>query len=309
MNLNARRAARYFCSRILAICLVLSTFVACKPDGYINTVKHNGEKHVNTCETFTEAVNKLVQNNNEATRLRVSEYDNSDFSYFYLEPGQFEVKGDSLYFRLARDLEYPQYLAKGVAVHVNASYEAVENLKSLEGDDGGELGTLVVDPVYYSANRKPFFLYKFPLNGKNIEGKQIMLSFAIAKYDKKGNIKQFYCESDATPIGVARPACCTANPWQATQLQSVIEAPELEVNQSQFVWDGFSGTIDVQFQESSAKLTDDNDFSAEIIQTYVDKYRGAEYAIKDLDLEGYASPGGRETYNQKLSQRRADALK
>ncbi|MEM7370359.1 MAG: OmpA family protein [Bacteroidota bacterium] len=290
----------------LALGVVLSVLASCKPDGFINKVKYRGEKYVNTCETFTNEVNRLVQNNNDASKLQVSEYDNSDFDYFYLEPGQFEIVGDTLMFRLDQDLAYAHYLDKGVAVHVNASYQSPENLAA---GQGGDLGTLIITRDYYIQNYKPFFLYKIPLAGKQVEGKQISLSFAIAQYDKNGKLKKYFCETDATPIGTAQPACCNAANWQSTLLQSVIAVPPISADQEDFVYKGFTGTIDVMFQESSSALKDDSTFSVDIIQTHIEKYKGKAYNVNYLDLTGYASPGGKEAYNQKLSQRRADALK
>lgn len=295
--------------QLFYLLLVVVLLSACKPEGFINKVKYNGEKYINTCETFTADINKLIQNNTQSNILKVSEYDNSDFTYYYLEQGQYEIKDDTLYFRLVQDLEYAQYLDKGVAVHVNASYKAVEAIKDLESSKEGSLGTLVVDRKYYVFNRKPFFLYKFGLDGKSLEGKQLMLSFAIAKYDKNGNIKQYYCQTDEQPIGTAFPACCTANPWQQVSLQSVVDIPEVKVNDETYRYEGFTGTIDVLFNESSAKLSDDTSFSALVIQAFVEKYKNLGYRIGAVDLEGYASPGGKEKYNLKLSQKRADALK
>lgn len=295
--------------QFLAIGVALSVLASCKPDGFINKVKYRGEKYVNTCETFTNEVNRLVSSNTEASKLQVSEYDNSDFDYFYLEPGQFEIVGDTLMFRLDQDLKYAHYLDKGVAVHVNASYQAPATLQGLNADMGGDLGTLIITRDYYIQNYKPFFLYKIPLNGKQIEGKQISLSFAIAQYDKNGNLKKYFCETDATPIGTATPACCNAANWQNTLLQSVIAVPPISAEQEDFVYKGFTGTIDVMFEESSSSLEDDSSFSVDIIQTHIVKYKDKSYDVNYLDLTGYASPGGKEAYNHKLSQRRADALK
>ncbi len=290
---------------LLAI-LVLSS---CKPEGFINKVKYNGETFVNTCESFTADVNKLIAANSNAAKLSIAEYDNTDFTYFYLEPGQLEVKGDTLYCRLASDLDYPRYLDKGVAVHVNASYQASAQLKSMETDVEGSLGTLMVDRAYYIANRKPFFLYKFPLGGKTVEGKQIMLSFAIAKYKNSGDLKNYFCETQATPIGTATPSCCTAQRWEPAGPQSVVATPALNVTAETFRYQGFTGTIDVMFMEGSADLDDDSSFSTVLITSFVKKYKDLGYKITRIDLSGFASPGGTVKLNQGLSQERADALK
>lgn len=290
---------------VLAALLLTS----CRPEGFINKVKYRGETFINTCETFTEDINSLIASNSAPLELNVSEYDNTDFTYFYLEPGQMEVKGDTLYFRLDNDLEYEQYLDKGVAVHVIASYKAAEGLATMESNASGDLGTLIVDREYFVANRKPFFLYKFPLADQEIAGKQVMLSFAIAKYRKNGELKQYFCETNEQPLGTAMPSCCVASRWEGTSLQSVVSAPDLELDPKAFRYEGFTGTIDVMFEESSADLSDDSAFSTMLITSFVNKYRDLGYKITRIDLTGWASPGGRLDYNEDLSQRRADALK
>lgn len=280
----------------------------CNPEGFINKVKYRGEKYINTCETFTADINKLIQNNSKPGILKVSRYDNTDFPYFYLEPGQAEVKDDTLFLRLIDDLPYEQYLDKGVAVLVNASYKASDDLKAMAMKPSGNLATLVVDRAYYLKHRKPFFMYKIPVNGTELAGKQLMLNFSVAKYDKKGNLKNYFCESDTQPLGIAMPACCTTTPWEGSQLQSVVDFPEISVMDEQFKYKGFTGTIDVLFPESKSDWIDST-FQVNLIQSYIHKYKDLGYKITRIDLSGWASPGGKETYNLKLSQKRADALK
>lgn len=289
--------------------LILLSLSACRPDGFINKVKYQGEKYINTCETFNTTISELIQRNNQPGVLKVSEYDNSDFTYYYLEQGQFEILRDTLRFRLISDLPYTQYLDKGVAVQVNASYSTPEAIRSMSTTADGTIGTLVVDRAYYLANRKPFFLYKIPLNGAQLAGKQLMLSFAIAKYDSDGSLKEFFCETQAKPLGIIQPACCTAQAWDATQLKSIVDFPEISVSDENFVYEGFTGTIDVQFEENSFDVYDDSSFTALTIQTFVNKYRSLGYKVQRIDLFGYASPGGKESLNLKLSQNRAGALK
>lgn len=298
-------------SNFTAWVLILSGFMllsGCNPEGFINKVKYRGEKYINTCESFTADINKLIQNNSKPGVLKVSKYDNTDFSYFYLEPGQAEVKGDTLFLRLIDDLPYEQYLDKGVAVHVDASYKASDNLKTMAKQPTGALSTLIVDRAYYLKNRKPFFMYKIPVNGTELAGKQLLLNFSVAKYDKKGNVKQFFCESDTQPLGIAMPACCTSIPWEETQLQSVIDFPEISVIDEAFKYKGFTGTIDVLFPESKSDWIDST-FQVNLIQSYIHKYKDLGYKITRIDLSGWASPGGKETYNLKLSQKRAMSLK
>lgn len=289
--------------------LALVFLTSCRPEGFINRVKYQGEKYTNTCETFTSEVNQLIQRNNRPGVLKVSEYDNSDFTYYYLEQGQFEIMRDTLRFRLVQDLPYPHYLDKGVAVHVNASYESSARMQAMGVPASGEIGSLIVDRAYYIANRKPFFLYKIPLNGQDLAGKELRLSFAVAKYNKDGSLKDFFCATDAQPIGIMQPACCSAVAWDEAPLKSIVDFPQIDVADEAFVYQGFTGTIDVQFEENSADVYDDSSFTALTIQTFVNKYRRIGYQITRIDLFGYASPGGKESLNQKLSQSRADALK
>ncbi|MEL6650180.1 MAG: hypothetical protein AAFQ87_05160 [Bacteroidota bacterium] len=309
MSQNIQRFSLKFRKHSPLILLILLSLSACRPEGFINKVKYQGTKYINTCETFNTTVSELIQRNNNPGALKVSEYDNSDFTYYYLEQGQFEILRDTLRFRLVSDLPYTQYLDKGVAVHVNASYSAPPSISNLSPSPDGTIGTLVVDRAYYLANRKPFFLYKIPLNGAQLAGKQLMLSFAIAKYNSDGSLKDYYCETQAKPIGVIQPACCTAQAWDGTELKSIVDFPEIQVADESFVYQGFTGTIDVQFKENSFDVYDDSSFTALTIQTFVNKYRSLGYKVQRIDLFGYASPGGKEDLNMKLSQKRADALK
>ncbi len=296
-------------SRLLALLLGVTVLLsACKPDGFINSVKYRGEKHTNTCESFTQDVNKVIQSNSTPNQLQISKYDNSDFSYYYLEPGQFEIKDDSLLFRLDEDFNYPTYLDKGVAVHVNASYKAAGRIADLEGTPEGTIGTLIVDRAYFLKNRKPFFLYKFPLAGAELAGKQLYLSFSIAKYNKKGELKSFFCSTDATPLGTAAPTCCTSIPWENTDLQSVVDYPEIKVQDEEYFYEGFTGTLDVSFDENSFEV-DDSLFTTTLLQNYISQFKVTNYRVSRIDLKGFASPGGKESLNLKLSEDRANAVK
>ncbi len=87
-------------------------FGACTPEGVINKTKYNGEKITNTCDSFKEEVQAIMDANSNTARLVVAEYDNSDIDYYYLEPGQYEIKDGMLNFRFIGDLEYEKYLTK-----------------------------------------------------------------------------------------------------------------------------------------------------------------------------------------------------
>lgn len=284
--------------------LVLSS---CTPEGVINKTKYQGEKITNTCETFQEEINALVNSNSNAAQLVVAEYDNSDIDYYYLEPGQYEIKDGYLNWRFAGDIEYEKYLHKGIAIHVSASYEALDHLKGKEKTNSGDIGMLVVDREYYDANKEPVFMYKLPIDGSEtaINGKQIKLKFTVVKY-KKGKIKKVFCNSDEVPLGPVSPACCTYQPWDKADPMSVISMPEVNINDENYKYRGFTGTLDLIFPENSVKF--DKDILTTAIQDYIRRYEGMGYKASNIRLDGWASLGGVESRNQELSERRAKAV-
>lgn len=300
---GAQQFNTFFLSTFILLVAVLS---GCKPDGFINKVNYKGEKYVNTCETFKSEVEKLIEANNDPLKIYTSQYDNADFAYYYLEPGQFEIKNDTLIFRLEQDLNYPKYLAKGVSVHVNVSYKAVERIKDLETIAEENLGRIVVDRKYYVKNRKPFFVYLLPLKGAKLAGKQLYLTFSIVKYDDDGNIRKSFCSTMETPMGPAMPACCTADPWDNALTQSVISVPELTTQPEKFSYKGFNSFMDVGFDESSYSF--DDSLMSLAMQQYINNFIELNYKVTDVDLKGYASPGGIEDSNIVLSQKRADVV-
>lgn len=301
-----------FSQRILyagfALALTLSLFTACKPDGFINKVKYQGAKYTNTCDTFAMHVEKVIKTNSDSAMLPVSLYDNSAYNYFFLEPGQYDIRKDTLYFRLRQDIKYDRYVAKGVAVHVTLTSRAVERLREHEEIIEQLVGTLVVDQTYLTKNRKPFFVYKYALKGAPIEGKQLYLSFAIAKYDlKTGKVANFFCSTDTKPIGVAKPACCTADRWAGASLQTKLAFPDFTAQGEKYRhYSGFSGTIDIAFKEGDFSYSDSLMSSA--IQSYIEKYTKLGYTPTSVRIEGFASPGGAEAENIALSQKRAEVV-
>jgi tetratricopeptide (TPR) repeat protein len=282
-------------------------FSACTPEGVINKTKYNGEKITNTCDGFKEEVAGLVGANSNTAQLVVAEYDNSEFDYYYLEPGQYEIKDGSLNWRFAGDIEYDKYLHKGVAITVNASYDALDHLKGMENPSSGKIGSLMVDRAYYDANKEPVFIYKLPIEGNaaDLNGKQIKISFTVAKY-KKGKLKKILCKSDETPLGPVTPACCGFQPWDNADLQSVIAMPEVKITDENYRYRGFTGTLDLIFPENSVVF--DKNLLTSAIQDYINKYQAAGFQVTNINLDGWASLGGIETRNQELSERRAKAV-
>ncbi len=283
-------------------------FTACTPEGVINKTKYQGEKITNTCEQFQEEVDALISANSNTAQLVVAEYDNSDLGYYYLEPGQFEIKDGMLNWRFAGDLEYDKYLHKGVAVIVTADYESLDHLKGMEKTNSGQIGSLTIDRDYYEANKEPFFKYSMPITGneKAIEGKQIKLKFTVLRYKKNGDVKKVFCDSDENPIGPVTPPAVTFQPWDKANPTSVISLPEVDIEDEKYRYRGFTGTLDLIFPENSVKY--DEEKLSMAIQDYIKKYQGLGYQVSNINLEGWASLGGDEARNQTLSERRAKAV-
>ena len=295
-------------NQFLLMCAMAAiVFSSCTPEGVINKTKYNGEKITNTCDTFKEEVQAIIDANSNTAELVVAEYDNSDFDYYYLEPGQYEIKDGTLNFRFAQDLEYEKYLHKGVTIIVNATYEAMDHLKGMENPKSGEVGSLMVNREYFDANKEPVFMYKMPIAGdaSDLDGKQIKLTFTVAKY-KKGKLKKVFCNSDEVPLGPVDPACCTYKPWDKADPASVIEMPDVKIDDEKYKYRGFTGTLDLIFPENSVKF--DKKLLSSAIQDYIKKYEQVGYKVININLEGYASLGGDEGKNQTLSERRAKAV-
>ncbi len=295
-------------SYFLAAMLIAILFSACTPEGVINKTKYQGEKITNTCDSFKEEIDALISANSNTAELVVAEYDNSDIDYYYLEPGQYEIKDGSLNWRFAGDIEYEKYLHKGIAMHVSASYEALDHLKGMEKTTSGDLGMLVVDRAYYDANKEPAFMYKMDISGNDqaLEGKQIKLKFTVVKYNKKGKIKKVFCESDEVPLGPVTPACCTFQPWEKADPASVIAMPSVDIEDEKYKYRGFTGDLDLIFPMGSVVF--DKEKLSGAIQDYIKRYEQKGYSVTDVSLDGYASLGGEEAKNQELSERRAKAV-
>lgn len=296
----------------LVLLFLLSSFAffACTPEGVINKTKYQGEKITNTCETFAEEIEALASANGDPAALNVAEYDNSDFEDYHLDPGQWEIKDGMLNFRFSGDLEYEKYLTKGVAIHVMASFSSMDHLAGMENPTQGEAGMLIVDRAYYDAHKNPSFMYSIPIQGisdSDLNGKQISVSFAVAKYNKKGKLKKVFCNSMEVPLGPVSPACCTYQPFDKAAPQSVISMPDVRIEDETYRYRGFTGTLDLIFPENSTKF--DKELLSEAIQDYIKKYQELGYQVSSINLEGYASLGGKEGFNQNLSEKRAEAVK
>ena len=162
--------------RFFLYATIICLFAACQPEGFINKVKYQDQKYINTCETFSAEMAELSKNNNQRNQLIVSRFEHKQGTY-HLEAGQFEIKGDTLIFRLNKDIDYGKYLdKKGTSIVVNASYKAVERIKDLETYTEGSVGKLVIDKAYLAQN-SPLFYYKIPLKKRKFRWKTAFFEF------------------------------------------------------------------------------------------------------------------------------------
>ena len=289
----------------VSLSLVSAVLLAgCTPEGVINKTKYNGEKVTNTCDKFKEELENIKNSNANPSQLVIADYDNSDFDYYYLDPGQWEMRDGNLNFRLAQDLEYGKYLVKGVAIQVIAKFKSQDHLASLENPNQGEIGMLVVDADYWASHKDPFMLYQIPVT-KAAEGKQISLTFSVVKY-KKGKVVKEFCNSVEVPLGPAEPACCTDQGWDKVGLTSIVEMPEVSIPDENYKYRGFTGSLDLIFPENSTVF--DKKLLSKAIQDHINVFDSLGFKVRNVKLDGYASMGGKEEYNQKLSEKRAKAV-
>lgn len=279
--------------------------VACGPKDLINKTKYRGKTYKNTCGSFKKEVQATLDANNDPATLTVSQYDNSQFDPIFVEPGQFIQANDTLYFRLANDLEYEKYLQKNVAIIVRVDYSTPAHLANMEQDPQGTVGELIITESYYKANSQPFFVYKIPLGGKQLDGKQVSLHFSVVKIEK-GKITKVFCDSRNKPFGPADPACCTSQPWARVRTGVRAALPDIPIRDEQYRYEGFQGTLDLIFPIMSTKFNK-KELSDAILQ-YVNKYEQMGYLVRSIKIEGYASPDGRIELNQRLSQGRMEAV-
>ena len=285
----------------LSLLSVLLVFTACNKN-VINKATVDGQKITNTCDSFKEDINALMQANANKSTLVVAQNDNTEFTNYNLEPGQFEVKNDTLCFRLMQDLDYRKYMTKGIGIHVNGKYRAQEHLKEMEQTPEGTIGMLLIDQAYYAANSNPFFLYKMPVDG-NISGKSIELTFSVVKYSK-GKIKKVFCNTVEAALGPIEPACCNDVPWEYSETSSVIQLPDVKIPDQKYRYKGFIGFMDMFFAMNSDVT---NKVEMQQVINRVQTFDSLGYKVTTMDIKGYASQGGTEDYNLKLSDRRVKA--
>jgi Tfp pilus assembly protein PilF len=298
-----RLSQTYSGCAVLFAAVVLSS---CNNKNLINKTKYEGQKITNTCQSFTEEINALIEANSGPNKLRVAEYDNSQFNYLFLEPGQVVLNRDTLYIRMISDLEFEKYLTKGVAIVVNAKYASQDHLKNLEKNPEGELGKLTIDRAYYDANKDPNFVYKIPV-GDKVDGKQITLSFSIIQNKKNGSLKKVFCNTVENPLGPLDISGVTDRPWDPVKIKSVVQVPEVDIKDEKYRYRTFTGTLDLIFPIESVKPIDPQELN-NVIVNYISKYENEGFKLQNINIAGYASQGGPLEYNQQLSQNRSESI-
>lgn len=288
---------------------LIGGLTGCGPEGLINKTKYQGQTYTNTCETFTNDMTLLIDANSGPSTLHIAEEPlEGDPGAMYLEPGQFLLAGDTLYFRVANEPTWGKYLQKGVAVQIKASYRAQDHLENLESPATGDLGMLVFDEKYWKANTTTtdpaYTLFKMNV-GKNLDGRQLALNFTVVKL-KNGQVSKVYCETDVKPLGPLEPAAVTDRPWDPVKLRSVIAIPEVPVQDEEYRYKGFTGVLDLIFPINSTKFSREELYNA--IKQYLEKYEAEGYRVNSVSLTGFCSQGGTVDLNQKLSEARAQAV-
>ena len=119
----------YIWCLVLGITTALSFFACGSTSGLINKVKRGDKVYENSCTTFQEDVKNVLDANSQSEILSVSQYENSQYDYFYLEPGQFVIQGDTLLFRLKKDLNYNAYVDPQIAIHASLKLKAPSALQ------------------------------------------------------------------------------------------------------------------------------------------------------------------------------------
>lgn len=288
------------------VTLAIVWIAGCTDPNIISKTKIDGKQVIKTCDDFKKEVSALIEANAANATFRAAENDNAEFNYWFLEPGQFEQKGDTLYFRLRNDLEYAKYLTKGAAILVKAQYTSQDHLQDIEKDPSGQLGALTIDENYIKKNSKPFLVYKMPVQGR-LNGKQITFQFTAVQLDTKtGKVKRVFCDTEAKPVGPLDGECCTDKAYDRVRPKSIVSMPAIDIKDENYRYRGITGTLDLIFPMSSTKF--DRKQLTLVIKDYVTKYEAEGYKLKTIDMSGWASQGGKVDFNQKLSEARVQAV-
>ncbi|MEZ4688362.1 MAG: hypothetical protein R3B47_20570 [Bacteroidia bacterium] len=157
------------------------------------------------------------------------------------------------------------------------------------------IGTIVIDRAYFLRHSRPFFLYRFPLQGKVIEGRQLFIAFSIVGLDK-GEEEKYFCETDQKPLGIASPACCAAEVWKNTSLQTIIDLPLLDIHPDTFAWEGFRGQLDIAFQDGA--YNPPSTLPAAALQSFITGMEAEDYKATRVQIRSFPSVLGDPALNR-----------
>lgn len=273
--------------------------------GLINKVKSGDKVYENSCTSFQADVQKLLAANAAVEGLPIATYDNTSYDYFYLEPGQFEVRGDTLRFRLKEDLNYAQYVDNDIAIEVTVTFEAPGYLDGKMYPKAGKAGVIKVDRAYFVRHRRPLFFYELPLKGVPIAGRQLAVSFQIARYEGSTRAETL-CETEMTPLGKIMPTCCEGDVWQSARPQSIAELPVLATQPDTFAYAGFRAAMDIYFQDNAYVVPDG--LPATALQSILATLAEADFAPSRIIVTAFAGADGQSTLREAQAKRQADAV-
>lgn len=246
-----------------------------------------------TCQDFQQLLRNVVKSN-QSTFFAPSKYDNSSFPYLIIEPGQYMIQNDSLFFRLHKDINYEEILDNGNSVLAQLYEDKTPDASFL-------IGTTTLTKSYYQQHRNPYFAYKFALDGHEIQGKQLTLLFSHV--DSSLHFNNTPCEV-STSIQLA---CCNGEAWKDVDLKLSIALPKLEIAAQTYHYAGFTGVLDITFDNNSSAIQN-SQMMLDRVQNQINRFKGLDYKIEQISISGYASINGDSLSNQQLSASRAEAL-
>jgi hypothetical protein len=119
-------------------------------------------------------------------------------------------------------------------------------------------------------------------NAADLNGKQIKISFMVAKY-KKGKLKKILCKSDEKfHLGPVTPACCGFQPWDNADPQSVIACLRSRSRRKlplPWIYRYVGPDFPRKLSQISTKTS-----SPAAIQDYINKYQAARFPSHQYQL-------------------------
>lgn len=253
------------------------------------------------CEAFEAAVQAMQMAQQASPYLPTSQYDYSSYPYDVLEPGQARLSEDSLHLRLIEDLDYEPFLLPGHRLLLHIEYLQPSGEPADLAPD-----TLRLDRARYARWRRPYMAYRFPLNGKQLAGKQLRLSFQPQRQTPEGSWEPL-CEARAIASRQVKPRCCTAQAWEQLTFKWATRPGPLGIPPSTYHYAGFTGLLDITFDNNSSVIAN-AEAMLQRVQRQIDRFDSLDYQVESVDITGYASIQGNAAQNRRLSEQRAREL-